>query len=368
MGTPAATGAAGLAPCAGEPRMSLVARLRALTRLLLVHGLYYTGTLHLIKRRRLRGRAVVLMYHRVLNAPERERSFSSDGILVSPQTFDRQLGFLRRHFNVVTPEQFVERLRRGEPFDDATCLITFDDGWIDNFTNALPLLRKHALPAVVFLPTGFIGTDRCFWQERLARLLYRLHGLYRTDPSETSAIVEGYGLKQVFRSKGAELKREIHDYVRALKSLPEEEVERMAEAVAAVVREHGGAEAHPDRFLSWDEVRAMAADGVRFGSHAVTHRILTRLDRGTVARELAQSQREIADRLGAPVELLAYPNGDSNSEVAEAARTAGYAAAFTTRPGTVAAGEHPYLVPRVNIHDRATRTVAGFYAAVLGVL
>lgn len=348
--------------------MNTVAQFRRLIRLILVHMLYYTGVLHLLKRRRLRGRAVVLMYHRVLNARERHQSFSSDAIQVSPETFDRQLRFLRRHFNVVTPEAFVERLRSGKPFDDATCLITFDDGWADNFIAALPLLRKHALPAVVFLPTNFIGSENCFWQERLARLLHRLHDLRRVRPSEAQAIVETYGLSHTFRAEGTELKRRIHDFVRGLKERSDNEANRLVEAAYGVVGKFAITERNPDRFLSWDQVRTMAGHGVRFGSHAVTHRILTLMDAETVDRELTNSKEQIARQLGVTIELLAYPNGDTNRAIAEAARAAGYAAAFTTRPGTVAAGEHPFLIPRVNIHDRATRTMAGFYAAVLGVL
>lgn len=349
--------------------VSLVARFRALTRLLLVHALYYSGMLHLLKRRRLRGRAVVLMYHRVLDASERERSFSSDGIQVSPQTFDRHLRFLRRHFTVVTPDEFVQRLNSGQPFDDGTCLITFDDGWRDNLTNALPLLRKHALQAVIFLPTGFIGSDRCFWQETLARLLHRLHGLYRTRPSEDlRQVIEACGLKDLFRSQGAELKHRIHDFVRGLKRVPEDEVNRIVQTIRAVAGDDDKTERHPDRFVSWEEARTMAATGVSFGSHAVSHRILTRLDARTLAHELSASKAEISRQIGTPVPLLAYPNGDSNRDIAQAARSAGYAAAFTTQPGTVGSGEHPFLIPRMNIHDRRTRTVAGFYATVLGVL
>lgn len=347
----------------------IIARFRALTRLLLVHALYYSGMLHLLRRQRLRGRAVVLMYHRVLDASERERSFSSDGIQVSPQTFDRHLRFLRRHFTVVSPDEFIQRLHSGQPFDDGTCLITFDDGWSDNLTNALPLLRKHALPSVIFLPTGFVGSDRCFWQETLARLLHRLHGLYRDRPSEDlSRLMEACGLKDLFRSQGAELKQRIHDFVRGLKRLPEDEVNRMVEAVRAVAGDGAETERHPDRFVSWDEARTMAAGGVSFGSHAVSHRILTRLDAGTLAHELTASRAEIGRQIGTPVPLLAYPNGDSNHAVAEAARSAGYAAAFTTQPGTVSAGSDRFLIPRINMHDHRTRTVAGFYATLLGVL
>lgn len=347
--------------------MKTRARFRAAIRLILVYLLYYSGVLHALKRRRLRGRAVVLMYHRVLTATERLQSFSSDGIQVSPDTFDRHLGFLRRHFRVVEPREFARRLQSGQSFDDATCLITFDDGWHDNLTNALPLLRKHALPAVIFLPTALIGSNDCFWQERLARLLHRLSQIDRRDPSAVAALVQRYDLKSVFRGNDTERKQRIHDFVRALKVLADGEIQTMMQAIAAAV-DAGEADPHPDRFLQWDDVRTMAQAGVTFGSHAVSHRILTRLPKTEVMRELAESKRTIETHAGVAVELLAYPNGDSNDATADAAKSTGYLAAFTTQAGLVAAGDDRFLVRRVNIHDRATRTLPGFYSVLLGVI
>ena len=347
--------------------MRTLVHVKTWIRLALVHLLYYSGLLHAIKRRRLRGRAVVLMYHRVLSERERLESYSSDGIQVSPGTFDRHLGFLRRHFNVIAPGEFAQRLRSGQGFADATCLITFDDGWHDNLTNALPLLRKHALPSVIFLPTGLIGTNDCFWQERLAHLLHRLSVIYRTDPVLAANLVETYALARVFVGDDAELKQRIHDFVRALKKRPDMETQHMIQAIVAVVGNET-AHDHPDRFLSWDDVNHMARAGVTFGSHAVSHRILSRLPKSEVIHELTASKQEIAARTGFDVDLLAYPNGDSNRETVDAARSTGYAAAFTTQHGTVTAGDDRFLLCRINIHDRATRTIAGFYATLLGVL
>lgn len=349
-----------------SPLVRLLAWAKGWVRLVLVHVLYYTGVLHALKRRRLRGRAVILMYHRVLTAKERSESFSSDGIQVSPESFDRQLGFLKRHFHVASPEQFVAQLQRGEAFADATCLITFDDGWRDNLTNALPLLRKHAVSAVIFLPTDFIGTDRCFWQESLARQLHRLQRAHRDGSSAASAVITKYNLSRVFVGDGEELKQRIHDYVRALKVRSDQEIDAMMTAVVAAVGPDK--EDHPDRFLTWDEVITMARAGATFGSHAVSHRILTRLPKEEVIRELETSKREITARAGLDVQLLAYPNGDCNQDTAEAARRTNYTAAFTTAHGTVIANDDPFLLRRINIHDRATRTTAGFYATLLGVV
>lgn len=348
--------------------MSITAA-KYLARLVLAYALYYTGVLHVLKRRRLRGRAVVLMYHRVLTAAERAHSFSSDAIVVEPDTFARQLAWLRRHFVLLTPEQFAERLREGRAFADASCLVTFDDGWTDNYANALPLLRRFDIPAIIFLPTRFVGAQHGFWQEQLARDLDGLRQAYRRDPAALAEAVATHGLSDVVGGDG-DGRRRIHDFVRALKRRPQADVDRLRAAVAAMLKAHGDDTPadHPDRFLDWDQVAAMAAAGIRFGSHAQSHRILPRLDDGEIDAELTESKREIEARLRRPVALFAFPNGDFDARSADAARRAGYAAAFTTQSGTVGANDDPYRVRRINIHEHATRHLPLFYATLLGVL
>lgn len=116
--------------------------------------LYSSGMLWILMRVRLRGRAVVLMYHRVLPEPLFSETFSHPGIIVTPDTFARHLEVLRRYFHPLTLEEFQECIELGHPFPRGACLITFDDGWIDNHEHALPLLRERGIPAVVFTATS----------------------------------------------------------------------------------------------------------------------------------------------------------------------------------------------------------------------
>src|SRR5690554_7133710 len=109
----------------------------------LAHMLFYSGLLHLYRRLKLRGKAVVLTYHRVLSDEERRNSFSNQAIVVSPRTFERQLRFLKRHCKLLSAADFERHLRERKPFATGSCLITFDDGWRDNYTNALPILRRY---------------------------------------------------------------------------------------------------------------------------------------------------------------------------------------------------------------------------------
>src|SRR6201999_329515 len=105
--------------------------------------LYYSGALWLYAAVKLRGKAVVLMYHRVL--PSGADSFSHAGIVVTPQTFERHMRFFARHFRLLDLAGFRKELDGG--FGPRACLVTFDDGWQDNHRHALPVLRRHRVPA-----------------------------------------------------------------------------------------------------------------------------------------------------------------------------------------------------------------------------
>ena len=128
--------------------------LKRLTKVTLAHLLYYSGALLLWKAIVMRNRAVVLMYHRVLTNEERRQSGSHPALVVERETFARQMALLKRRFSVLSVDELADRLEKKVPLPNSSVIITFDDGWRDNFTNALPILRYHTLPALVFLPVN----------------------------------------------------------------------------------------------------------------------------------------------------------------------------------------------------------------------
>lgn len=184
--------------------------MKATVRRLIASVLYYSGLLWLLAARNLRGRIVVLMYHRVL--PKNADSHSASAIVASVETFNRQMRFLRRFFNPLTLEQFNDVLNGRRSMPPKACLVTFDDGWFDNHAHALPVLREHRVPAVIFAATGFVGTDRCFWQERLTRALFLLRkqpkaaALLREIGGEHLAVVDDASAREVVRWQVTQIK------------------------------------------------------------------------------------------------------------------------------------------------------------------
>ena len=326
--------------------------------------LYWTGALSLLVRRRLKGRAVVLMYHRVFPAELANRSFSHPGIVVTPETFARHMDLLKRTFRPLSLNAFQQHMESGMSFPDGACLVTFDDGWIDNHDYALPILREHGIPAVVFVATDYIDSDRPFWQEYLGHLLHQAacRGLGESTLSS-------YDIRLPTPDDDASLRQAIADTVDRFRSDSYKNVDTLVEELAHVLSTAGldHVAAPPDQFMTWPQVRALSDGGITVASHSSSHRLLTRLDRATVTAEFAKSREALQVRLGLETCALAYPGGSYDADVRQSAIDAGYRLGFTTNPGTTEAQSDRLLIPRVNIHESSTRTVPLFLSRVAGI-
>lgn len=334
---------------------------RALRRALAT-ALYYSGLLWLYAALRLRRKAVVLMYHRVL--PSGSDTCSHDGIIVTPATFDLHMAFLARHFRMLTPAQFRRELS-DSAFGRRACLVTFDDGWRDNLRHALPVLRRHRVPAIVFVATGFVGSGDTFWQERLLRLLC----LAAAQEGMDAALLREAGLDGVTRGDPAAVRQRAREFVTGLKFRDPEAarqlIDRLQGALQALPESRNLGE---DEFLSWDEVHALREGGlVTIGSHAHSHTRLTTLGYQGAHRELEFSRQELARNGITDVMACAYPNGDVNDAVEAAAIDAGFALGFATKGGLVAHRSEAMHARRINIHERDSRSRAELLYRMLGL-
>lgn len=326
--------------------------------------LYYSGIAWLRAAVVFRRRAVVLMYHRVLPAQPRPDAFSTDAIVVTPATFERHMRLLRRSFNVVSAEQLRSMVAGETPWVPRSCLVTFDDGWFDNAEHALPVLQRHSVPAVVFVATAYMGTQRTFWQERLTRLLFNAWRLgERAQP-----IFQELQSPGILRLQEQAARTAIREVVTHFKSQTFEQIDTVLGQVEQFLRDHDAAieSFGDDRFMSWSQAAALRKSGlVAVASHAHSHAPLTSIGAGEVARELGESNEHLRNQLDCEARFLAYPNGDYNDEVVELARRAGFQLAFTTDVGWVAAGDDPLRLKRINISERGTQSNAGFMCRLL---
>jgi peptidoglycan/xylan/chitin deacetylase (PgdA/CDA1 family) len=304
------------------------------------------------------------MYHRVL--PAGADSFSSPAIVVTPDTFARHMRVLRSKLRPLDAAGLEAALTAGS-LPAKSCLVTFDDGWFDNHAHALPILTRERVPALMFVATDYIDSATCFWQERVSRLLF---AAWRAGARANGALAAN-GLSTLSGSTADTVRDAIGEIVREKKRLPVETLLPWIDTLARALEAAGvhTPENGDDRFMSWRDVAELAQSSVvAVGSHACSHLPLSKLDPATRRRELAESRREIEARIGQPVRTLAYPDGGHDDATVEDTRGAGYALAFTTVRGTIAAGDAPLRLRRVNIAENGTGTTAEFLCRIAGIL
>jgi peptidoglycan/xylan/chitin deacetylase (PgdA/CDA1 family) len=352
--------------------VTLRQRLSYAVKLSVSHALYYVGLLQLWQRVVMRRKAVVLMYHRVLTAEQRERSASHPALIVDPETFARHMRLLKRRFVALTADEFVERMEQNRPFPDSACLITFDDGWHDNLTNALPVLERHGLPALVFLPVNYIGRERLFWQESLVHLLIRMLAVLRTEPERRARFAEllaPHGLGHTLDISDASPRAGLIEAMGTQKRFDRRVIEALRASLAAELQVREGELTNVDGFIDWEEARAMQARGITFGGHGAEHLLLTQASPGEVEAEIRTSRAVLAERLGGSDRMtFSYPNGYWTPDVAAVVRQEGYRVGFVTQRGFVDSSDDRFTVRRLNVHEAVTSTAPMFLARVVGLL
>jgi peptidoglycan/xylan/chitin deacetylase (PgdA/CDA1 family) len=335
--------------------------LKQLLRRLLAAALYYSGALYLYARLFARRRVVVLMYHRVLPAGRAAASFSSPAIVITPETFEMHMKALGRWFKPLAARDWLA----AEPRERA-CLVTFDDGWYDNLKYALPILERTRVPMLLFAATNYIDSHDCFWQETLATLLFAARG--KRGGEDALLVFDELGARELGYVDGADARRAALAAVARVKARkldPHHLIRRLRAALPVADQ----ALSPEDRFLTLTELRTLtASDRITLGSHSMSHARLPLETDAVIEAELEGSRDVIHEWTGTPPRTLAYPNGDHDGRVVDAARRAGYQVAFTTEVGHHVPGSDPLRIRRFNMNEAAVYTKPLFLSRLLGVL
>lgn len=306
-------------------------------------------------------RITILAYHRVYDLGE-EDGFPFDPELVSatPADFRWQMQHVLRAGSPMTFARLAAVLDARADLPTHPIIVTFDDGHGDNFTRAFPVLRDLGIPATVFLSTGYVGKAGTFWFDRVVQLLYRAPRGKVCVP--TVALDEQIGPDVASRRETA------GRLLRVLKAVPD--AVRLC-ALRELEDALGGYPPPGDAALSgaltWDQVREMARAGIEFGSHSVTHPVLTRLDDGSLADELALSRRTIEKEVGQAVTAVAYPVGGPEAfdeRVVSASVRAGYRFGVSYVSGVNDGVPDPYRLRRLHVERYTSRA---YFEALLSV-
>jgi peptidoglycan/xylan/chitin deacetylase (PgdA/CDA1 family) len=295
-----------------------------------------------------RKRITVLAYHRVVDYSSAGFDAYLPNVSANPVEFMAQMEYVQARYDVIDIGHLISWLKGDRELPARPLLITFDDGYRDNYEHAFPILRQRGMPVLMFITTDFIGRSRPFYWDQLARA-------FRHTRKSTVSI-EGLGVFRWTDSK--QRARAMHEIIRKLKLLPNQEKERFVGLILEALETNSHPAYGKSLAMDWDQIREMAANGVSIGGHTHTHPILTRIPLEQARDEIRTCMAMIETEIGQPASTFAYTNGleaDFNQEHERILEEIGVQVAFSLIPGPSSQEEvrvHPLAIRRIMIHHR----------------
>ncbi|HEX2093865.1 MAG TPA: polysaccharide deacetylase family protein [Longimicrobiaceae bacterium] len=306
-------------------------------------------------------RALVVMYHRVVDAPS-----DTFGVNITPTHFAEQLEVLRRSGRPIHLTELARTLAGGR-VPDRAIVVTIDDGYADSFETAKPILERYGIPATVFVTTGHVGGPELWWG-RLERMLLQPGVL----PDTLSLLIRGR--TQTWHLNGAanlgEEEHRRHRQWAVTHENPPSDRHRLfhqlytllyrltpAERADVLGQLHAWSDVCPEprpehRGLSPDELVALADTPlVEIGAHSVTHPALDRVPASVQRDEIFGARAFLEEILDRRVESFAYPHGRYTAETRKLVKEAGFSCACTAQPGSVWRRTDPLRIPRTYAPD-----------------
>lgn len=280
-----------------------------------------------VRRKIMKSWVAILLYHRV-SVKEDEWSLHP----LSPETFERQMEYFARKFKILSLDRLVEYIRGGKSLPEKALVVTFDDGYKDNYLYAYPILQKYSIQATIFLTTGHIDSDELFWWDKVAYIIKHT-SVKQLDLDELGS----YPLQSQFNKSRSIITgrlKKLSDVRRQLL------IEKLLDSSHVKIPRGLGRKL----ILSWKEVKEMSDGGISFGAHCVRHPILTNMALEDARNEIIRSKKDIEERLGKEVNAFSYPDGDFNAEIVRLVRKSGFCCAVSLFP-------HKLIGPRDSVYE-----------------
>ncbi|MEZ5664499.1 MAG: polysaccharide deacetylase family protein [Burkholderiaceae bacterium] len=297
-----------------------------------------------------RGKLSVVTFHRVL-PPSLLAKYPIPGIAVTPDELDHFLRVFQKHYTVGPLSEMARRHGNGDVPAKPLLAVTFDDGQLDNFLFARPVLQARGVRASFYVVSDAADANRMLWPDRMA---FAVRSAMEAGDIGLASWLDDMGVT----ADAADLP--LAAVTQAKNLTPGERNRRLDELELLV-----GDRARPewDGMMNWQQLRTLRIEGHEIGSHSASHPILPLVDDADLAHEVRSSKNHIEAQIGHEVRSFCYPNGDHDERVIEQVRRAGYDNAVTTRYGLNDGDASPYDLRRVDLQGRYGRNVKGQFSS-----
>lgn len=282
--------------------------------------------------------AVIFYGHRVTGDDE--------GYLegLRPEWLDAHLAYLTRHYEVLSLDRLLRCYEERQPVPARSVVLTFDDGFRDNLLHGLPVLKKHGVPATVFVVTGCAASGQLPWPQRLGCLFQQ------TPRSMLAVRLGGNGTPPEEFPLGTAAERR-RAYVRVKEFLTRQPREVRESWIARLGRELG-VEPPRDRMLSWDDLQELRAAGWEIGAHTFSHPWLARIPVAEAREELERCREDLRRQLGIERPAFCFPAGSYSAELQALVKQLGFRSAFQPNPPhrvNTLENSHPFALGRLGL-------------------
>ena len=288
-----------------------------------IKGMFHRGGIHAgIRRCSPSQLPVLLRYHSIGSG----NTFVSKGIAVSLEAFEEQVAYFSRHFVSVTLDAVVDHIHQKVPCPPNAVVMTFDDGYADNY-KAAQVLHRYGMTGVFYITAGCIESDEQFWVAEIRHLL------------ENTTV-----LKIRLQEDNVELECTLEHRetaIRAVTKLIKSGSRRTRDSIReALWKQCSDVPPFPkDLMLTWSQLKEMANMGMEIGGHTVTHPNLPNATPEEAWIEISQCKTMLEEQTGCKVHHFAYPNGGAvdhyNEKVKGLVRQAGFWSASTSKPDLI---------------------------------
>lgn len=303
------------------------------------------------------GSVNIIAYHRVVADIAKAEREAIYGLVVSTATFRKHCELLKKSFDVVSLETARYFLDGNRKVTRPLAAITFDDGYLDFYEEAFPVLNEFGLPATVFLPTNCIGQNKPLAHDRIYWLVKQ--AIEKSVP--IAAALNRAGVDRKI-TKEFESPRNLLKLTDSIVYLPDELREKV---ILEMEKELGDKFVDYPReyqLLSWEMIREMSCKGINFGAHTANHVVLPLENESAMETEIADSKKALETQLGSKVVSFAYPNGEYTAAVKQSVAQAGFQVAVTTEKRINHPGADLFALGRISLCEESTRGIRGTYS------
>ena len=311
---------------------------------LLADVLFNSKLVNLFKRLPMRNKLIIFNYHRIRPTDPQFRTAFDDGVFtVDEDEFARQIKWLKHNTLILSEKDLIDHHGKSGFLAPRTStpsvVITFDNGYRDNYSIALPILKYFEVPAILFVTTQMITTRQLSWWDIIAYLIKR----------SKKPFIALAGQKFFLQDQKQDA---IIFYQQLMKQEQYEQTKYLLSELSEVCDVALPDSAQQDQeILTWDEIREMTRHQVAIGSHTHTHRVLSTISLSSQKEEMILSKLIIEENIDRPVLTISYPVGEPwfiTAETPGFAADSGYLLGFTTNTGVNDWKRiHPYKVKRI---------------------